>query len=226
MSKKHNEDEKWRRQSHEGGQHEREYREAASSEEVKTAEECSTENDPGNAGEQEVPSEEQTSSTRASGEDSEEASSGKEDSGKAENAELLQLKDKYLRTLAEYENFRKRSEKEKAQMFELGAKSIIEQLLPVVDNFERALEHIPEEEKENSFTKGVEGIYKQIQKMFSDCDIQAIEAVGQKFDPALHNAVMTEEEGDAEEDTVTADLQKGYTYRGNVVRHSMVKVKK
>ena len=111
-------------------------------------------------------------------------------------------------------------------MFELGAKSIIEQLLPVVDNFERALEHISEEEKENSFVKGVEGIYKQIQKMFSDCDIQAIEAVGQKFDPALHNAVMTEEEGDAEEDTVTADLQKGYTYRGNVVRHSMVKVKK
>ena len=138
----------------------------------------------------------------------------------------MQLKDKYLRTLAEYENFRKRSEKEKAQMFELGAKSIIEQLLPVVDNFERALEHIPEEEKENSFAKGVEGIYKQIQKMFSDCDIQAIEAVGKKFDPALHNAVMTEEEGDAEEDTVTADLQKGYTYRGNVVRHSMVKVKK
>ncbi len=164
----------------------------------------------------------QSSSQDASGESTEEETS----SGKEENAELVQLKDKYLRTLAEYENFRKRSEKEKAQMFELGAKSIIEQLLPVVDNFERALEHIPEEEKENSFAKGVEGIYKQIQKMFSDCDIQAIEAVGQKFNPALHNAVMTEEAGDAEEDTVTADLQKGYTYRGNVVRHSMVKVKK
>ncbi len=221
MSKKHNEDEKWKRQSHEGGEQESEYAKEASSEGVKTAEECSTENCSGNAGEQEVPSEEQTSSAQTLGEDSEEASSGKE-----ENAELLQLKDKYLRTLAEYENFRKRSEKEKAQMFELGAKSIIEQLLPVVDNFERALEHIPEEEKENSFAKGVEGIYKQIQKMFSDCDIQPIEAVGKKFDPALHNAVMTEEEGDAEEDTVTADLQKGYTYRGNVVRHSMVKVKK
>ncbi|EGL37147.1 nucleotide exchange factor GrpE [Oribacterium sp. oral taxon 108] len=226
MSKKHNEDEKWKRQSHEGGEQGRECTKEASSEGVKTAEECSTENCSGNAGEQEVPGEEQTSSTQTLGEDSEEASSGKENSEKEENAELLQLKDKYLRTLAEYENFRKRSEKEKAQMFELGAKSIIEQLLPVVDNFERALEHIPEEEKENSFAKGVEGIYKQIQKMFSDCDIQAIEAVGQKFDPALHNAVMTEEEGDAEEDTVTADLQKGYTYRGNVVRHSMVKVKK
>ena len=207
MSKKHYKDEDVKRQS---------------AEDIETAGERSTENYSGNSGEQEVPSEEQTSSQDASGESTEEETS----SGKEENAELVQLKDKYLRTLAEYENFRKRSEKEKAQMFELGAKSIIEQLLPVVDNFERALEHISEEEKENSFTKGVEGIYKQIQKMFSDCDIQAIEAVGQKFDPALHNAVMTEEEGDAEEDTVTADLQKGYTYRGNVVRHSMVKVKK
>ena len=207
MSKKHYKDEDVKRQS---------------AEDIETAGERSTENYSGNSGEQEVPSEEQTSSQDASGESTEEEIS----SGKEENAELVQLKDKYLRTLAEYENFRKRSEKEKAQMFELGAKSIIEQLLPVVDNFERALEHISEEEKENSFVKGVEGIYKQIQKMFSDCDIQAIEAVGQKFNPALHNAVMTEEEGDAEEDTVTADLQKGYTYRGNVVRHSMVKVKK
>ena len=207
MSKKHYKDEDVKRQS---------------AEDIETTEERSTENYSGNSGEQEVPSEEQTSSQDASGESTEEETS----SGKEENAELVQLKDKYLRTLAEYENFRKRSEKEKAQMFELGAKSIIEQLLPVVDNFERALEHISEEEKENSFVKGVEGIYKQIQKMFSDCDIQAIEAVGQKFNPALHNAVMTEEEGDAEEDTVTADLQKGYTYRGNVVRHSMVKVKK
>ena len=207
MSKKHYKDEDVKRQS---------------AEDIETAGERGTENYSGNSGEQEVPGEEQTSSQDASGESTEEETS----SGKEENAELVQLKDKYLRTLAEYENFRKRSEKEKAQMFELGAKSIIEQLLPVVDNFERALEHIPEEEKENSFAKGVEGIYKQIQKMFSDCDIQAIEAVGQKFNPALHNAVMTEEEGDAEEDTVTADLQKGYTYRGNVVRHSMVKVKK
>ena len=207
MSKKHYKDEDVKRQS---------------AEDIETAGERGTENYSGNSGEQEVPGEEQTSSQDASGESTEEETS----SGKEENAELVQLKNKYLRTLAEYENFRKRSEKEKAQMFELGAKSIIEQLLPVVDNFERALEHIPEEEKENSFAKGVEGIYKQIQKMFSDCDIQAIEAVGQKFNPALHNAVMTEEEGDAEEDTVTADLQKGYTYRGNVVRHSMVKVKK
>ena len=161
-----------------------------------------------------------------SGEEAVESSQPAEEGSSEENPELLQLKDKYLRTLAEYENFRKRSEKEKAQMFELGAKSIIEALLPVVDNFERALSHVQEEEKDSPFVKGIEGIYKQIQKMFADCNIQEIEALGKKFDPALHNAVMTEEEGDAEEDTITQDLQKGYTYRGNVVRHSMVKVKK
>ena len=161
-----------------------------------------------------------------SGEEAVESSQPAEEGSSEENPELLQLKDKYLRTLAEYENFRKRSEKEKAQMFELGAKSIIEAMLPVVDNFERALSHVQEEEKDSPFVKGIEGIYKQIQKMFADCNIQEIEALGKKFDPALHNAVMTEEEGDAEEDTITQDLQKGYTYRGNVVRHSMVKVKK
>lgn len=168
----------------------------------------------------------EAASEETSGEESVESSQAIEEGSSEENPELLQLKDKYLRTLAEYENFRKRSEKEKAQMFELGAKSIIEALLPVVDNFERALSHVQEEEKDSPFVKGIEGIYKQIQKMFADCNIQEIEALGKKFDPALHNAVMTEEEGDAEEDTITQDLQKGYTYRGNVVRHSMVKVKK
>ena len=162
----------------------------------------------------------------AAGETQETIDSDASSEDHGESAELAALKDKYLRTLAEYENFRKRSEKEKTQMYELGGKSIIEHLLPIVDNFERALEHISEEQKEDPFVKGIEGIYKQFQKMFADCDIRPIEAVGQKFDPALHNAVMTEEDGDAEEDTVTADLQKGYTYRGNVVRHSMVKVKK
>ena len=187
-------------------------------EELKQAQEASVEVDAEENGE--------ATSEETSGEESVESSQAVEEGSSEENPELLQLKDKYLRTLAEYENFRKRSEKEKAQMFELGAKSIIEALLPVVDNFERALSHVQEEEKEAPFVKGVEGIYKQIQKMFADCNIQEIEALGKKFDPALHNAVMTEEEGDAEEDTITQDLQKGYTYRGNVVRHSMVKVKK
>lgn len=187
-------------------------------EELKQAQDASAEVDAEENGE--------AASEETSGEESVESSQSAEEGSSEENPELLQLKDKYLRTLAEYENFRKRSEKEKAQMFELGAKSIIEALLPVVDNFERALSHVQEEEKDSPFVKGIEGIYKQIQKMFADCNIQEIEALGKKFDPALHNAVMTEEEGDAEEDTITQDLQKGYTYRGNVVRHSMVKVKK
>ena len=187
-------------------------------EELKQAREASVEVDAEEDGE--------ATSEETSGEESVESSQAVEEGSSEENPELLQLKDKYLRTLAEYENFRKRSEKEKAQMFELGAKSIIEALLPVVDNFERALSHVQEEEKDSPFVKGIEGIYKQIQKMFADCNIQEIETLGKKFDPALHNAVMTEEEGDAEEDTITQDLQKGYTYRGNVVRHSMVKVKK
>ena len=187
-------------------------------EELKQAQDASAEVDAEENGE--------ATSEETSGEESVEGSQAVEEGSSEENPELLQLKDKYLRTLAEYENFRKRSEKEKAQMFELGAKSIIEALLPVVDNFERALSHVQEEEKDSPFVKGIEGIYKQIQKMFADCNIQEIEALGKKFDPALHNAVMTEEEGDAEEDTITQDLQKGYTYRGNVVRHSMVKVKK
>ena len=187
-------------------------------EELKQAQDASAEVDAEENGE--------AASEETSGEESVESSQAVEEGSSEEYLELLQLKDKYLRTLAEYENFRKRSEKEKAQMFELGAKSIIEALLPVVDNFERALSHVQEEEKDSPFVKGIEGIYKQIQKMFADCNIQEIEALGKKFDPALHNAVMTEEEGDAEEDTITQDLQKGYTYRGNVVRHSMVKVKK
>lgn len=187
-------------------------------EELKQAQDASAEVDAEENGE--------AASEETSGEESVESSQAVEEGSSEENPELLQLKDKYLRTLAEYENFRKRSEKEKAQMFELGAKSIIEALLPVVDNFERALSHVQEDEKDSPFVKGIEGIYKQIQKMFADCNIQEIEALGKKFDPALHNAVMTEEEGDAEEDTITQDLQKGYTYRGNVVRHSMVKVKK
>ena len=186
--------------------------------ELKQAQDASAEVDAEENGE--------AASEETSGEESVESSQAVEEGSSEENPELLQLKDKYLRTLAEYENFRKRSEKEKAQMFELGAKSIIEALLPVVDNFERALSHVQEEEKDSPFVKGIEGIYKQIQKMFADCNIQEIEALGKKFDPALHNAVMTEEEGDEEEDTITQDLQKGYTYRGNVVRHSMVKVKK
>ena len=128
--------------------------------------------------------------------------------------------------MAEFDNFRKRTEKEKIQNFDVGAKDVIEKLLPVVDNFERALGTVEKEDEEDAFTKGVQGIYKQIEKLFEDLQVKAIKAEGEKFDPNLHNAVMTDTESDVEEDTITQDLQKGYTYKDQVIRHSMVKVKK
>ena len=140
--------------------------------------------------------------------------------------ELSDWKDKYTRLYAEFDNYRKRTEREKSRMFELGAGDVIEKLLPIADNFERALDALSEEEREEPFEKGVDGIYRQLRKLFSDLDVKEIEAEGKKFDPALHNAVMADEEGDAEEGTITADLQRGYTFRGSVIRHSMVKVKK
>ena len=141
-------------------------------------------------------------------------------------AEIADLKDKYTRLYAEFDNFRKRTEKEKIQNFDFGAREVIEKLLPVVDNFERALGTVEKEDEEDAFTKGVQGIYKQIEKLFEDLQVKAIKAEGEKFDPNLHNAVMTDTESDAPEDTVTQDLQKGYTYKDQVIRHSMVKVKK
>ncbi|OON87916.1 nucleotide exchange factor GrpE [Oribacterium sp. C9] len=141
-------------------------------------------------------------------------------------AEIAEWKDKYTRLYAEFDNFRKRTEKEKVQNFDFGARDVIEKLLPVVDNFERALLTVEKEDEEDAFTKGVQGIYKQIQKMFEDLQVKAIKAEGEKFDPNLHNAVMTDTESDVEEDIITQDLQKGYTYKDQVVRHSMVKVKK
>ena len=139
---------------------------------------------------------------------------------------LAEQKDKYIRLYAEFDNYRKRTEKEKSQNFDFGAREVIEKLLPVVDNFERALGTVDPEDEDDAFTKGVRGIYKQLVKMFEDLDVKAIPAEGEKFDPNLHNAVMTDTESDAEEDTITQDLMKGYTYKGQVVRHSMVKVKK
>ena len=142
------------------------------------------------------------------------------------NEKIKEWEDKYKRLLAEFDNFRKRSEKESAMMIDIGASMILTKILPIVDNFERALKTLPEEIKENSFEDGIDKIYKQILKTFEDLGVKPIEAVGKPFDPNLHNAVMTDETGDAEVDTVTEELQKGYTYKDQVLRHSMVKVKK
>ena len=137
---------------------------------------------------------------------------------------LAEYEDLRVRQLAEFENFRKRSEKEKAQMFEIGAKTVIEKLLPVIDNFERGLAAVTEDEKETPFAQGVELVYKQLLTSFDELGVKPIEAVGKEFDPNLHNAVMMVDDDSLESGTVAEEMQKGYMYKENVVRHSMVKV--
>lgn len=138
--------------------------------------------------------------------------------------QIEQLEDKVKRQLAEFENFRNRSEKEKHAMFETGAKSVIEKILPVVDNFERGLATVPEDKKEDPFVDGMERIYKQFLTELENIGVKPIEAVGKEFDPNLHNAVMQVESEEYESGVVAQELQKGYTYRDSVVRHSMVAV--
>lgn len=138
--------------------------------------------------------------------------------------QIEELKDKLTRQMAELDNFRKRTEKEKSAMYEIGAKDIIEKILPVVDNFERGLGAVTEEQKEDSFVSGMEMIYKQIMTTLDSVGVKAIEAVGNEFDPDFHNAVMHVEDEEVGENIVVEEFQKGYTYRDTVVRHSMVKV--
>lgn len=134
------------------------------------------------------------------------------------------LSDKLLRQMAEFDNFRKRTEKEKSAMYEIGAKDIIEKLLPVVDNFERGFLSVAEEEKGDAFMTGMEMVYKQLMTMLEGVGVKPIEAVGQEFNPDLHNAVMHIEDDTVGDNMVTEEFQKGYTYRDSVVRYSMVKV--
>lgn len=137
---------------------------------------------------------------------------------------IAELEEQRVRQLAEFENFRKRSEREKSQMFEMGAKDVIEKILPVIDNFERGLMGVPEEQKEEPFVQGMELVYKQILTTFEALGVQPIEAVGKEFDPSMHNAVMAVDDDSLESGTVAEELQKGYLYKDSVVRHSMVKV--
>lgn len=157
----------------------------------------------------------------------EETDSGKNKKKKKKDKKderIEELNDRLLRSMAEFENFRNRSEKEKTAMFEIGAKSVVEKVLPVVDNFERGMSAIPEEEKESSFVKGMEAIYKQFLAVLEEIGVVPIEAVGKEFDPNLHNAVMHEEDDSMGANIVSEELQKGYMYKDSVVRHSMVKV--
>ena len=138
--------------------------------------------------------------------------------------QIAELNDRVLRQMAEFENFRKRTEKEKAAMFEIGAKSIVEKLLPVIDNFERGLSAVSEEEKSTGFAQGVEMIYKQLLTELESVGVTPIEAVGKEFNPDFHNAVMHIEDENFGENIVAEEFQKGYMYKDSVVRHSMVKV--
>lgn len=138
--------------------------------------------------------------------------------------QIAQLEDRVMRQMAEFENFRKRTDREKQAMFETGAKSVIEKILPVVDNFERGLATVPEENKEDPFVDGMNRVYKQLLTELDNIGVKPIEAVGQEFDPNLHNAVMQVASEEYESGVVAQELQKGYTYRDSVVRHSMVAV--
>ena len=172
---------------------------------------------------------EETSEEAGSGEAKEdtEKKTGKKLFGKKKDKKdekIEELTDKLTRQMAEFDNFRKRTEKEKSQMYEIGAKDIIEKILPVVDNFERGLDAVKEEDKEDPFVQGMEKVYKHLLTTLEGIEVKPIEAVGQPFDPNFHNAVMHVEDENFGENIVAEEFQKGYTYRDSVVRHSMVKV--
>lgn len=149
---------------------------------------------------------------------------GKKNKKDKKDEKIEELTDRLTRQMAEFDNFRKRTEKEKSQMYEIGAKDIIEKILPVVDNFERGLGSVPEEEKNAPFVEGMEKIYKQLMTTLESVGVKPIEAVGQEFNPDFHNAVMHVEDDELGENIIAEEFQKGYMYRESVVRHSMVKV--
>lgn len=169
-----------------------------------------------------------TEEAEASGEASEDGEKKsffkKKEKKSKQDEKIEELTDRVKRQMAEFDNFRKRTEKEKAQMFEVGAKSVIEKILPVVDNFERGLAAVPEEQKEDAFVQGMEKVYKQLMTELESLEVKPIEAVGTEFNPEFHNAVMQVENDELESGMVAQELQKGYMYRDTVVRHSMVAV--
>ena len=192
-------------------------------EEVSEAEETEAETEAAESGEQAEETEE------SEAEDGQEAPADekkgffkKKKDKKDEQSE--ELNDKLKRQMAEFDNFRKRTEKEKTQMYDMGAKSIIEKILPVIDNFERGLAAVPEEQREDAFVVGMDKVYRQMLTELDASGVKPIEAVGQEFDPNFHNAVMQVESEEYDSGVVAQELQKGYMYKDSVVRHSMVAV--
>lgn len=174
--------------------------------------------------------EKETEETEAKTEESEEDKKsekklfGKKNKKDKKDEKIEELTDRLTRQMAEFDNFRKRTDKEKSQMYEVGAKDIIEKILPVVDNFERGLDAVKEEEKDDPFVQGMEKVYKHLMTTLEEIEVKPIEAVGKEFDPNFHNAVMHVEDENFGENIVAEEFQKGYTYRDSIVRHSMVKV--
>lgn len=183
-------------------------------------------------GDSKAPEEEEANEadTEESGEEGEKDASDKKKEGffkkkkDKKDEQIEELNDRLKRQMAEFDNFRKRTEKEKSQMFDMGARTIIEKILPVVDNFERGLAAVPEEQKEDAFVSGMDKVYKQMMTELEAIGVKPIESVGKEFDPEFHNAVMQVENEELESGTVAQELQKGYTYKETVVRHSMVAV--
>ena len=173
-------------------------------------------------------SKEETSEGTEEKEESEDSSGkklfGKKNKKDKKDEKIEELTDKLTRQMAEFDNFRKRTEKEKSQMYEIGAKDIIDKILPIVDNFERGLGAVTEEEKEDPFVQGMEKVYKQLMTTLNGIGVKPIEAVGKEFNPDFHNAVMHVEDEELGENIIAEEFQKGYMYHDSVVRHSMVKV--
>ena len=193
--------------------------------EGETAETDSSPSDSENPGPEKEQTEENESDTGDQGPKAEKKKLfGKKNKKDKKDEKIEELTDRLTRQMAEFDNFRKRTEKEKSQMYEIGAKDIIEKILPIVDNFERGLSSMPAEEKATPFAEGMEKIYKQLMTTLEGIGVRPIEAVGQEFNPDFHNAVMHVEDEELGENIIAEEFQKGYMYRDSVVRHSMVKV--
>ena len=195
-------------------------KEDASTDEV-NKEPCETAEGAAEAGDQET---EQADDAVEAPEEKGKKSFRKKEKKDKKDEKIEELTDQVKRQMAEFDNFRKRSEKEKSAMYEVGAKSVIEKILPVVDNFERGLQSMPEEDVGTPFAEGMQMIYKQLMTSFEQIGVTPIEAVGEEFNPDFHNAVMQVESDEFESGVVAQELQKGYKYRDSVVRHSMVGV--
>ena len=192
-------------------------------EEVSEAEETETETEAAESGEQAEETEESEAEDGQEAPADEKKGFFKKKKDKKDE-QIEELNDKLKRQMAEFDNFRKRTEKEKTQMYDMGAKSIIEKILPVIDNFERGLAAVPEEQREDAFVVGMDKVYRQMLTELDASGVKPIEAVGQEFDPNFHNAVMHAEDEELGENTVSEEFQKGYKYKDAALRHSMVKV--